>query len=1181
MQNLKLERETIKGSLKKVFKEIEEVNPSDEKTIQRLLQQVDDKAERVFLLDNSIKDILFAEETSTEEISKKLNDEENFRDEVGKFRIECEYLIKNLKTLKDQENKGTKNEKPVKNLHLPKLEIKKYDGNVKNWINFWGQFRKIDEDADLPNEDKFQYLIQSTEDGTPARSLVESFPPSAENYKIAIDQLKNRFARDEILIEVYVRELLNLILNQQTSKEDPCMALSTLYDRLETQLRALGTLGVTSDKYAAMLLPLVESALPYELLKIWERNRASNNLKFNNELQGLLEFLKTEVEAEERVKLAQSSFTVPKSIDDKYTVETLHTESLKTKGKQKFSCIFYESNTHASQDCIKAQKMTLEQKKSIISKKRSCFSCLKQFHNFRTCKTTVKCIKCARKHFTLMCPDLHEKENKNRDLQKSESLENTLTTVASETLLQTINVRVISDNKRSMTVRALLDSGSQRSYITTKCAEDLGLTKIGQENIVQGVFGGLQGTPKIHRLFKAGIENLENSFSIGLSLLEQSKICNYVPKLIDQKVLDLLKDKNIYINDSASKELEVNLLIGADMFGHIITGNLVNINDSLVALETKFGWTVMGTQKSNNKINTFVSTYFTDSLSTLWSLDVLGIKDPAETKCREELDIRTLEKFKESTVVNSENRYEVCLPWAEGYPAITSNFNLAEKRLFSTTKRLLSLNKLTEYDNIFQDWENTGIIEEVEEEPLEKNTHYLAHHAVVKESSLTTKIRPVFDASAKDGNGYIKLGVTSDIAKAFLQISISEKDRDFLRFLWWKNYEKREIKIFRHCRVVFGLKPSPFLLAATVNLHLEKEKTYTETANQFLNAFCVDNCVSSVRNETELKKFIDESTEILKNAKFDIRGWTFNENNDTYVSSVNEKLENKVISILGIQWNYQTDTLACDIKNLDSVDEIPRTKRGILSATQRVFDPIGFTAPFTLIPKILLQETWSLKLTWDQKLPDDIKKRFEIWLKSVKCLNFCNIHRYLAYPEEENLIINKTLHVFVDASKYSYAACVFIRLEFQNSISIKLLLAKSRLSPVKTITLPRLELMAAVIGVRLLETVKEVTDFTELKTYYWSDSMVVLTWIKTKGLWNTFVGNRVKEIKKYSAVDQWRHVPGDMNIADVLSRGCSGKQLLEKQWWKGPQRLKEPENMWPKGESKTDFSKWKFVGKQL
>ncbi|XP_050508912.1 uncharacterized protein LOC126886111 [Diabrotica virgifera virgifera] len=108
--------------------------------------------------------------------------------------------------------------------------------------------------------------------------------------------------------------------------------------------------------------------------------------------------------------------------------------------------------------------------------------------------------------------------------------------------------------------------------------------------------------------------------------------------------------------------------------------------------------------------------------------------------------------------------------------------------------------------------------------------------------------------------------------------------------------------------------------------------------------------------------------------------------------------------------------------------------------------------------------------------------------------------------------------------------------------------------------------MAAVIGVRLLETVKEVTDFTELKTYYWSDSMVVLTWIKTKGLWNTFVGNRVKEIKKYSVVDQWPHVPGDMNIADVLSRGCSGKQLLEKQWWKGPQWLKEPENMWPKGE---------------
>ncbi|XP_045463499.1 uncharacterized protein LOC123673102 isoform X2 [Harmonia axyridis] len=223
--------------------------------------------------------------------------------------------------------------KAPKNFNLPKLEIKKFDGNVKHWINFWGQFRKIDENSDLPDEDKFQYLIQSTEENLPARNLVESFPPSANNYKIAVDQLKTRFARDEVLIQVYVRELLSLVLSQHISPEKSGMALSNLYNKLETQLRALETLGVTSDKYATMLLPLVESAIRHELLKVWERNRLTND-NFVNELQGLLKFLKAEVEADERIKLAQTSFSLEKAVkmgQDRCSVEVLHVKNTETK----------------------------------------------------------------------------------------------------------------------------------------------------------------------------------------------------------------------------------------------------------------------------------------------------------------------------------------------------------------------------------------------------------------------------------------------------------------------------------------------------------------------------------------------------------------------------------------------------------------------------------------------------------------------------------------------------------------------------------------------------------------------------------------------------------------------------------------------------------------------------------
>ncbi len=164
-----------------------------------------------------------------------------------------------------------------------------------------------------------------------------------------------------------------------------------------------------------------------------------------------------------------------------------------------------------------------------------------------------------------------------------------------------------------------------------------------------------------------------------------------------------------------------------------------------------------------------------------------------------------------------------------------SNEYLAEKRLLSTTKKLSSLGKFEDYDKVFKEWEDLEIIEEVTDEENKQRGHYLPHHAVIKESSNTTKIRPVFDASAKDLAGYSlndslnsgpnlielipklliqfrigKIGVTSDIEKAFLQISICDQDRDFLKFLWWEDYTQKKKKIFRHCRVVFGLKPSPF-----------------------------------------------------------------------------------------------------------------------------------------------------------------------------------------------------------------------------------------------------------------------------------------------------------------------------------------------------------------------------------
>jgi hypothetical protein len=153
---------------------------------------------------------------------------------------------------------------------LPTLDLKKFGGDVKDWLTFWGQFKKIDGDTDIDEADKFQYFLQATLPNTRAREVVESFPPIASNYNKAIECLKAHFGREDLLVEFYVRELLKLTM-AMNSKEGK-VTLSSLYDRTETQLRALETLGVATDKYAAMLFPLVESCLSEEFLRAWQRS---------------------------------------------------------------------------------------------------------------------------------------------------------------------------------------------------------------------------------------------------------------------------------------------------------------------------------------------------------------------------------------------------------------------------------------------------------------------------------------------------------------------------------------------------------------------------------------------------------------------------------------------------------------------------------------------------------------------------------------------------------------------------------------------------------------------------------------------------------------------------------------------------------------------------------------------
>ncbi|GFT08519.1 DUF1758 domain-containing protein [Trichonephila clavipes] len=164
---------------------------------------------------------------------------------------------------------------------------------------------------------------------------------------------------------------------------------------------------------------------------------------------------------------------------------------------------------------------------------------------------------------------------------------------------------------------------------------------------------------------------------------------------------------------------------------------------------------------------------------------------------------------------------------------------------------------------------------------------------------------------------------------------------------------REKTKIYQHKRVVFGITSSPFLLGATLEYHLKQVSGHLQlTAQKLLESFYVDNCLTSVDNAEDIERFMLESKEILSIAKFNLRGWVHTGVSEAEKGTLLE--EEKKVPVLGLIWKPDKDTLSVNWEENSKINEIPVTKRKILSAVHRIFDPIGFTCPVTLEPKNII-----------------------------------------------------------------------------------------------------------------------------------------------------------------------------------------------------------------------------------
>ena len=261
---------------------------------------------------------------------------------------------------------------------------------------------------------------------------------------------------------------------------------------------------------------------------------------------------------------------------------------------------------------------------------------------------------------------------------------------------------------------------------------------------------------------------------------------------------------------------------------------------------------------------------------------------------------------------------------------------------------------------------------------------------------------------------------------------------------------------------------------------------------------------------------------------------------------------------LGMIWLPKEDQFKF---NLDpDFLHLKATKRNILSVAARLFDPLGLLSPLVTKAKILLQELWIQKLDWDESIPLSLDTCWENFKQNLLKLDQISIPRHVFTSADCSIQI----HGFADASMRAYGCCLYVRSVTPECVKTTLLTAKSKVSPLKTKTLPRLELCAAHLLAKLWKVVAPMLNPQIDKIVFWTDSEITLHWIKTHpSLLSVFVANRVSEIQEWSQQAIWRHVPSKQNPADIVSRGSDIEELKSSIWFDGPEFLSQVSTEWP------------------
>ena len=1100
---------------------------------------------------------------------------------------------------------------------MPKPDMMKFDGNP---LNYWRFIRNFDETihnkASTENE-KLNFLLQFCEENVKQilRNCVLMNP--LQGYYEARRILHERFGDPYVIACASVAD----VTEGPPIRHNDRKGLQSFADKLNDCQLTLTSIGYLDEVNSADNLRKIAERFPQHLKGKWlERVRSIREMGYRPRINDMANFVSQAAKSANDPVFGQimEHQTKPQAGKEKrpfiakpyksnnFSVQIKDKEpQQESSGRERQTeCVMCKDTSHDLTKCPKFEAQSYEEKMKFVRQKKLCFNCYKANHCANKCfkRSSCEVENCNRKHRT----DLHPPAPTASDEKQDEVNSHTAVTKGNmKVCLPIVPVRVCGKDGETVVTYALLDKGSDATLCENDLAKALGLQ--GEEYEYKLNTIEKKDSDKKGQIVSMTIKPLDQDESVELpAVITMEEIPVSQSCMAKQEDINKWPHlKGINLPDVCGR---VSLLIGNDVPEVFwVEEERRGKYKEPYAVKSILGWTILGPTCTNNgkkeKMNVNLvnaggeSDPLLDQLKKFWN-----VNEETSNKSGLGMSIEDKEALKkmESSVKQVNGHYQLSLPWKYENPYLPNDKYLAEARLKMLKRRLHKDEDLYEkYTRSINEYVDKGYARRVPDSELQNKERvwYLPHHPVINPNK-PGKVRVVFDCAAKYKDTSLNdqllqgpdltntlfgvltrfrqepVAIMADIEGMFNQVRVDPEDVDALKFLWWPNDDMSKDPIEMQMLVhLFGATSSPscasFCLRKTAaDQASDFQPETSETVNK---NFYVDDLLKSVPTPEEAITLKDELKEMLQRGGFNLTKWSSNNKEVRLTITDDEKAKSlKNLSLdedlpneraLGVLWDVNEDKFRIKAE----VQDKPLTRRGILSVTSSVYDPLGMVGPFILPAKKLIQDLCRENYKWDEPIPEIHAQRWEQWLNDLPVMSTVSIDRCVK-PQGFTDINRVELHTFADASEIGYGAVSYIRLlNSSGNYHVAFMGGRSRLAPLKNVTIPRLELSAAVLAVELAHKILDELELTIDELIYWTDSTSVLQYINNQSRrFKVYVANRISAIHERSEPNQWKYVRSADNPADDASRGLKGHEMTtDDRWFKGPPFLWRDRAEWP------------------